>query len=216
MVDLSKEGSSRFLGSTAPLSEAVQKIACPRYLPRLTKRTALLTKLKILFRRYFSQLERVIPEINRILRGSGELLCGDHSGQWVSFISRWVDRNRRPLVRARDSRGSGGSGGAMTGGTTRLVCFMTIACVGSEPDGKRPHRKGRITLVMKHGGKPKCGKSARWVWRGGDRKPAFGLTFEALSKKWRGTARTHLKVRCRSSILQLAGGRLASTARGET
>ena len=52
MVDLSKGESFCFLGfESSTLSEANSESGGPQYVPRLKKRTALLAKLKIVFRR---------------------------------------------------------------------------------------------------------------------------------------------------------------------
>jgi RNA-directed DNA polymerase len=77
--------------------------------PRLTKRTALLAKLKTVFQRYVSQpVERVIAEINPILRGWVNYFAVGHSSQCFSFISQWVERKiRRHLMRAQGRQGFG-------------------------------------------------------------------------------------------------------------
>jgi RNA-directed DNA polymerase len=75
--------------------------------PRLKKRTALLAKLKTVFRRYRSQpVERVIEEINPILRGWVNYFSAGHSSPCFSFISQWVERKiRRHLMRAPGTAG---------------------------------------------------------------------------------------------------------------
>jgi len=64
----------------------------PLRIPRIKKRTALLRKLKLVFRRFVSQpVEWVIEQINPILRG------------WVNyfaFVRQWVEKKiRRHLAR---------------------------------------------------------------------------------------------------------------------
>ena len=58
----------------------------PHYTPRLKKRTALLGKLKEIFRRYVSQpLEQVITLINPILRGWVNYCAVGDSGRSFSL-----------------------------------------------------------------------------------------------------------------------------------
>jgi len=57
------------------------------YTPKLKKRTALLRKLKEVFRRYQSQpVERVIQLINPILRGWVNYFAVGHSSECFSYI----------------------------------------------------------------------------------------------------------------------------------
>jgi hypothetical protein len=62
------------------------------------QRTALLGKLTELFRRYDSQLvERVITEINPILRGWVHYFRIGHSGRSFAYVMNWVEKKvRRP------------------------------------------------------------------------------------------------------------------------
>jgi RNA-directed DNA polymerase len=109
MVDLSKGESFCFLGFEFHLIRSQFGKWWPQYVPRLKKRTALLAKLKIVFRRYLSQpVERVIEQINPILRGWVNYFAAGHSSQCFSFISQWVERKiRRPLMRAQGLQGFG-------------------------------------------------------------------------------------------------------------
>ena len=76
IVDLANGGSFTFLGFECRRILGRNRKWRPYYAPRLKKRTALLTKLKGIFRQNISQpVERVIEQINPILRGVGELLC---------------------------------------------------------------------------------------------------------------------------------------------
>jgi RNA-directed DNA polymerase len=81
----------------------------PQYTPRLKKRTALLDKLKEIFRRYASQpVERVIERINPILRGWVNYFAVGHSSRYFTFIKDWVEKKiRRHLMRARKRKGFG-------------------------------------------------------------------------------------------------------------
>jgi RNA-directed DNA polymerase len=109
MVDLSKGESFCFLGFEFRLIRSRFGKWWPQYVPRLKKRTALLAKLKIVFRRYLSQpVERVIEQINPILRGWVNYFAAGHSSQCFSFISQWVERKiRRHLMRAQGRQGFG-------------------------------------------------------------------------------------------------------------
>ena len=109
MVDLSKGESFCFLGFEFHLIRSQFGKWWPQYVPRLKKRTALLAKLKIVFRRYLSQpVERVIEQINPILRGWVNYFAVGHSSQCFSFISEWVERKiRRHLMHAQGLQGFG-------------------------------------------------------------------------------------------------------------
>jgi RNA-directed DNA polymerase len=109
MVDLSKEESFCFLGFEFRLIRSQVGKWWPQYVPRLKKRTALLAKLKTVFQRYLSQpVERVIEQINPILRGWVNYFAAGHSSQCFSFISQWVERKiRRHLMRAQGRQGFG-------------------------------------------------------------------------------------------------------------
>jgi RNA-directed DNA polymerase len=109
MVDLLKGESFCFLGFEFRLIRSRFGTWWPLYVPRLKKRTALLAKLKMVFQRYVSQpVERVIAEINPILRGWVNYFAVGHSSQCFSFISQWVERKiRRHLMRAQGRQGFG-------------------------------------------------------------------------------------------------------------
>jgi RNA-directed DNA polymerase len=109
MVDLSKGESFCFLGFEFHLIRSQFGKWWPQYVPRLRKRTALLAKLKTVFRRYLSQpVERVIEQINPILRGWVNYFAAGHSSQCFSFIRQWVERKiRRHLMRAQGRQGFG-------------------------------------------------------------------------------------------------------------
>jgi RNA-directed DNA polymerase len=109
MVDLSKGESFCFLGFEFRLIRSRFGKWWPLYVPRLKKRTALLAKLKMVFQRYVSQpVERVIAEINPILRGWVNYFAVGHSSQCFSFIREWVEKKvRRHLMRAQGLQGFG-------------------------------------------------------------------------------------------------------------
>jgi RNA-directed DNA polymerase len=77
--------------------------------PKLKKRTALLRKLKEIFRRYRSQpIDRVIQLMNPILRGWVNYFAVGNSGECFSFIQDWVEKKvRRHMMKARQRKGFG-------------------------------------------------------------------------------------------------------------
>jgi RNA-directed DNA polymerase len=79
------------------------------FVPKPKKRTALLRKLKEIFRRYVSQpVGRVIELINPILRGWVHYFAVGHSSRCFSDIKLWVEKRvRRHLMRARGRKGFG-------------------------------------------------------------------------------------------------------------
>jgi RNA-directed DNA polymerase len=79
------------------------------FVPKPKKRTALLRKLKEIFRRYVSQpVGRVIELINPILRGWVHYFAVGHSSRCFSYIKLWVEKRvRRHLMRARGRKGFG-------------------------------------------------------------------------------------------------------------
>jgi RNA-directed DNA polymerase len=85
------------------------------YTPKLKKRTALLRKLKEVFRRYQSQpVDRVVKLINPILRGWVNHFAVGHSSECFSFIQDWVEKKGGGLRSERASAGSGGVGSGCT------------------------------------------------------------------------------------------------------
>ncbi len=109
MVDLTKGESFCFLGFEYRRILSRNKMWRPQYVPRLKKRTALLAKLREIFRRYVSQpAERVIELVNPILRGWVNYFAVGHSSRCFSFVKDWVDKKiRRHLMRARQRSGFG-------------------------------------------------------------------------------------------------------------
>ena len=79
------------------------------YTPKLKKRTALLRKLKDVFRRYQSQpVDRVVQLINPVLRGWVNYFAVGHSSECFNFIKDWVEKKvRRHMMRARKRKGFG-------------------------------------------------------------------------------------------------------------
>jgi RNA-directed DNA polymerase len=109
MVDLKKGESFAFLGFDFRRVASRQGRWWPQYTPRLKKRTAVLRKLKEIFRSHTSQpVERVIQIINPILRGWVNYFAVGHSSRVFSFIKDWVEKKvRRHLMRSRERNGFG-------------------------------------------------------------------------------------------------------------
>ena len=109
MVDLSKGESFAFLGFEYRRILSRKRKWRVQFVPRLKKRTALLAKLREIFRRYVSQpVGRVIELINPVLRGWVNYFAVGHSSRCFSFVKDWVERKiRRHLMRARQRPGFG-------------------------------------------------------------------------------------------------------------
>jgi len=108
-VDLDRGESFGFLGFEFRRIRARSGAWRPHYTPRLKKRTALLQKLKDVFRRFRSQpVSRVIELINPILRGWVNYFAVGHSSRCFSFVRHWVEMMiRRQMMRAQKRRGFG-------------------------------------------------------------------------------------------------------------
>ena len=108
-VDLARGESFAFLGFDFRRIRSRRGVWRAHYTPRLTKRTALLQKLKDVFRRHQSQLvDRVVSLINPILRGWVNYFAVGNSSECFSFIKDWVEKKvRRHMMRARKRKGFG-------------------------------------------------------------------------------------------------------------
>ena len=108
-VDLRKGESFGFLGFEFRRVRSLNGRWRPQYTPTLRKRTALLAKLRDIFRRYASQpVARVIELINLILRGWVNYFAVGHSTRCFAFVKDWVEKKiRRHLMRARKRKGFG-------------------------------------------------------------------------------------------------------------
>jgi RNA-directed DNA polymerase len=109
IVDLSKGESFGFLGFEFRRVRSRKGAWRPRYVPKLKKRTALLEKLKEIFRRFQSQpIARVVALINPILRGWVRYFAVGDASRCFGFVKDWVEKKvRRHLRRARGHRGFG-------------------------------------------------------------------------------------------------------------
>jgi len=108
-VDLSKDESFSFLGFDFRRVKTRRGKWGVRYAPRMKARTALLRKLKDIFRRFQSQpVDRVIDLINPILRGWVNYFGIGHASRCFGYVKDWVEKKiRRHLMRARQRRGFG-------------------------------------------------------------------------------------------------------------
>jgi RNA-directed DNA polymerase len=109
IVDLRKGDSFGFLGFEFRRMLSLKGVWRPRYTPKLKKRTALLAKLRDIFRKFRSQpVRRVINLINPILRGWVNYFAIGNSSECFSFIQQWVVKKiRRHMMRARNRKGFG-------------------------------------------------------------------------------------------------------------
>jgi RNA-directed DNA polymerase len=108
-VDLTKGESFSFLGFEYRRVRSRQGKWRPHFVPKPKKRTALLRKLKEIFRQSVSQPARiVIGRINPILRGWVNYFRVGNSSGCFSYIKLWVEKKvRRHLLRARGRKGFG-------------------------------------------------------------------------------------------------------------
>jgi len=109
IVDLSRGESFGFLGFDFRRTRSRRGVWRAHYTPKLKKRTALLRKLKAVFRRYQSQpVDRVVQLINPILSGWVNYFAIGHSSECFAFIQDWVEKKiRRHMMRARNRKGFG-------------------------------------------------------------------------------------------------------------
>ncbi|HTS56458.1 MAG TPA: group II intron reverse transcriptase/maturase [Terriglobales bacterium] len=109
IVDLRKGESFSFLGFDFRLVRSLKGAWRPQYTPKLKKRTAILARLREIFRRNKSQpVGKVIELINPILRGWVNYFAVGHSGRCFAFIQAWVEKKtRRHMMRAKKRKGFG-------------------------------------------------------------------------------------------------------------
>src|SRR5947209_9624021 len=108
-LDLERGESFGFLGFDFRRVRTLRGRWMPLLLPKGKKRSALLSKLKEIFRASRSQpVSGVIDKINPILRGWVKYFAIGHSSRCFSFIRDWVEMKiRRHLARACQRRGFG-------------------------------------------------------------------------------------------------------------
>jgi RNA-directed DNA polymerase len=107
LVDLAKGEAFGFLGFDFRRVRSRRGVWRPEYTPTLQKRTALLRQLKEVFRRFQSQpVQRVLEQINPVLRGWVTYFAIGHASRCFSYVRDWVEKKvRRHLMRARNRRG---------------------------------------------------------------------------------------------------------------
>lgn len=125
IVDLTKGESFGFLGFDFRRVRSLRGRWRPHLTPKLKKRTALLRKLKEVFRRHRSQpLPWVIQVINPILRGWVQYFRIGNSSYCFAYIRHWVEKKvRRHIMRARKRRGFGWSKWSMSWVYDKLGLF---------------------------------------------------------------------------------------------
>jgi len=108
-VDLAKGDSFGFLGFEFRRIRSLQGKWRPFYPPKLKQRTALLRKLKDIFRRFDSQpVDRMVQLINPIVRGWVNYFAIGDAGRCFGYIKDWVEKKvRRHLMRTRNRQGFG-------------------------------------------------------------------------------------------------------------
>jgi RNA-directed DNA polymerase len=109
VMDLAKGESFGFLGFEFRRARSPAGSWWARYTPKLKKRTALLCKLKEIFRRFQSEpAGRLVQLINPILRGWVNYFAVGHASRCFGFVRDWVEKKmRQHLMRARQRRGFG-------------------------------------------------------------------------------------------------------------
>jgi len=108
-VDLAGGESFSFLGFDFRRVKTSRGKWGVRITPRTKARTALLQKLREIFRRFESQpVDRVIELINPVLRGWVNYFRVGHSSRCFGYVKDWVGKKiRRHLMHARKRKGFG-------------------------------------------------------------------------------------------------------------
>ena len=108
-VDLAKGEGFGFLGFEFRRVRSLKGKWRANYSPKLKQRTALLRKLKDIFRGFDSQpIGRVVQLINPVLRGWVNYFAIGNSSRCFSYVKCWVEKKvRRHLLRARNCKGFG-------------------------------------------------------------------------------------------------------------
>ena len=108
-VDLTQGQHFTFLGFSFRRTQARHGRWLVLRMPQLKKRTALLRKLKAIFRRGRSQpVEWIIQQINPILRGWVNYFAFGNSSRCFDYVRQWVEKKiRRHLAKSRKRQGFG-------------------------------------------------------------------------------------------------------------
>lgn len=109
IVDLTKGESFGFLGFDFRRVRSHRGKWRSNTTPKIAKRTALLQKLKIIFRKNRSQpVQKVIRLINPILRGWVNYFAIGNSARHFAYVREWIEKKiRRHLMKARKHTGFG-------------------------------------------------------------------------------------------------------------
>ena len=158
-VDLQQGESFGFLGFEFRRIRSRRGRWMPLYTPRGKKRTALLRKLKLIFRNYRSQPVRgLIEQINPILRGWVNYFAVGHSSRCFSYIRDWVEKRIRcHLARARQRQGFGWKRWSREWLYGTLGLFHEYRVAYQRLPGQPPDPIGPITLVVKRAGTRSAG-----------------------------------------------------------
>jgi RNA-directed DNA polymerase len=108
-VDLTRGESFGFLGFDFRRVRSLRGKWRAQFTPRMSRRTALLRKLRFEFRRYRSRSTgELIQRVNSILRGWINYFRVGHTSRCFDYIRDWVEKKvRRHLMRARQRKGFG-------------------------------------------------------------------------------------------------------------
>ncbi len=109
VVDLARGDSFGFLGFNICRVRSLKGRWRPNLTPQLEKRTNLLRKLKLVFRKFRSQpLTRVVAHINPVLRGWVRYFAIGNSSRYFTYIHHWVEQKvRRHVMRSQGRPGFG-------------------------------------------------------------------------------------------------------------
>jgi RNA-directed DNA polymerase len=109
VVDLTRNDTFSFLGFDIRRVRTLRGNWGVKVTPRMKARTALMRKLKEIFRCHNSQpVDRVIYLINPILRGWVNYFRIGNSSRCFSYIRDWMEKKiRRHMMRARKRKGFG-------------------------------------------------------------------------------------------------------------
>jgi RNA-directed DNA polymerase len=109
LVDLTRDGTFSFLGFDYRRVKTRRGAWGVKTTPRMKARTALLRKLKDVFRRHRSQpADRIVRLINPMLRGWVNYFRIGHSSKCFGYVKDWVAKKiRRHLMHSRKRRGFG-------------------------------------------------------------------------------------------------------------
>jgi len=109
IVDLTRDETFSFLGFDYRRVKTRRGLWGVLFTPKIKSRTALLKKLKEVFRKHQSQpIDRVIYLINPVLRGWANYFRVGNSSRCFGYIKDWVEKKiRRHLMHARKRHGFG-------------------------------------------------------------------------------------------------------------